>query len=73
MKSKNYSEIAKAAGLSHRDIAKLAGVSHNTVYKVLTGKGEPFYSKATEEKIHKIVETGAARQQKNLERLMGIA
>ena len=71
METKNYSAIARAAGLSHRHIAKLAGVSHNTVYKVLGGKGYPLYSKETEETIFKIIDREAAKAKKNLARLMG--
>jgi plasmid maintenance system antidote protein VapI len=71
VQTKKYSEIADTIGLSHRKIAKLAGVTPTTVDNVLNRK--PAFSKDTEQRIHKVIETEAAKAQQNLLRLMGEA
>jgi DNA-binding LacI/PurR family transcriptional regulator len=72
MQTKRHVELANSIGLSHRRIAQLAGCTPTTVDNVL-GPGRPAFSKATEQKIFKVIQEEAEKTQKNLARLMGEA
>lgn len=71
MPTANYAQLAHSIRLANREIGRRAGVSATTVAKVLADKGEPFYSKQTAEKIHKVIDDEAKALQQSLNRLMG--
>jgi hypothetical protein len=71
MVTKNYAQLANSLRLGAREIARRANTSHVTVLKVLAGKGQPFYSKATEERVKSVIDAEAGKLQASLNKLRG--
>jgi len=69
METKNYSQIANMIRLGPREIARRVGTSHVTVQRVLEGKGQPFYSKDTEKKVHDVIDKEVESMRQALNRL----
>lgn len=71
MVTKNYAQLANSLRLGAREIARRADTSHVTVLKILAGKGQPFYSTATEAKVKRVIDDEAARMRESLNKLRG--